>query len=249
MTPAAQATSSGRASCCLPQLPRADGPSAERVLSSSLPMIVVAEPLTRPVAEPPYPTRRKVGELLTVVAVLAAVDLLYPLNRPRFWIPTALISVAAGAYAISGLRRFPGAARRWGFVYQRNREYGIIQGALWVLLSVLGAVGPVIAIRVAVATGYLTMPAFTRPEPYLAWCVVQDYVFFALALRNLLDFTNRHVAVWLTALMFGLSHYPFDAFMIATGTVSVCWGYVFATSRFIWLVTGSHFVLGLMVLA
>src|SRR5205814_8436928 len=108
----------------LPPAPRAEGSSVECELSSSAPMIVVAEPLTRPVAEPPYPTRRKVGELLTVVAVLAAVDLLYPLNRPRFWIPTALISVAAGAYAISGLRRFPGAARRWGFVYQRNREYG-----------------------------------------------------------------------------------------------------------------------------
>ena len=218
-------------------------------MSSYTPMIVVAEPLAHPIAEPPYPTRRKVTELVAVVAVLAAVDLFYPLNSPRFWIPTAFICLAAGAYAVYGLRHFPGAARRWGFVYQRNREHGIMQGALWVLLSVLGATAPVVAIRAAVAAGYLTMPAFTRPEPYLVWCVVQDYVFFALALRNLLDFTNRHVAVWLTALMFGLSHYPFDAFMIATGTVAVCWGYVFATSRFIWLVTGSHFVLGLMVLA
>src|SRR5207248_1253554 len=147
-------------------------PSSQRSakLSSSMPLVVVAEPLNRPVVEPPYPTRRKLVELLAVVAVLAVVDFFYPLNSPRFWIPTALISAAAGAYAVYGLRRFPGAARRWGFVYQRNREHGVIQGALWVLLSVLGATAPVIAIRAAVAVGYLTMPAFTRPEPYLVWC-------------------------------------------------------------------------------
>ena len=204
--------------------------------------------LGRPSWGRPYSTRRKVAELAVVLAALAAVTLLYPLSHAHFWVPSLAFCVASVAYAVYGLRVLDGAARRWGFVPQRGRERGIVQGGLWALLSFVAALIPVVAIRAAVHMGYIALPRIDGTAGYLAWCVVQDFIFFSLVLRNLLDFTNRHLAVVLTAGLFALSHYPFGGMMIATGAVALCWGYVFLLGRLLWLVTIPHMVLGLLIM-
>ena len=122
------------------------------------------------------------------------------------------------------------------------------RGLHWTLLLVATSVLPILFLRALVAHGYVTLPPIKALSGYLIWCVVQDFLFFSLVLRNLLDFVNRHVAIVATAGLFALSHYPFYTFMGGTALVAFCWGYVFATSRVIWFVIVAHWILGLMIL-
>ena len=97
-------------------------------------------------------------------------------------------------------------------------------------------------------------PTVVHPGAYLFWGFVQDFLFFSLVLKNgdrlLADSVawHRHFAVWGTAALFGLSHFPMTGFMLVTAVVAVFWGYIFLQCRLLWPVTVSHFALGLMVM-
>jgi membrane protease YdiL (CAAX protease family) len=129
-------------------------------------------------------------------------------------------------------------------VFQARREEGIARGMAGMIVLGLAALVPIVFLRRAVGASY-----GGDPSTYLLWCFVQDFLFFSLGLRNLLDFFNRHAAVLGAAVLFGLSHYPFGPFMLVTATAAVCWGYVFAWSRVLWFVTALHAVHGMFLLA
>jgi hypothetical protein len=57
------------------------------------------------------------------------------------------------------------------------------------------------------------LPSVNDPLGYLFWCAVQDFLFFALVQKNLQERVPGPVAVLVTALLFGLSHYPYGIFM------------------------------------
>jgi len=190
-----------------------------------------------------HTTRRKMIELGGVLAGVLAVVLISPLTRPSYLVVTAGAIAGLALYILYGLVRIPGAARRWGFIGHPRRADGVARGAVWAVGLVAAAVAPVVALRVL-----LPHPVLIYPEGYLLWCLIQDFAFFSLFLRNLLDLVPRHLAVWMTAALFGLSHYPYFGFMAATGVLAVLWGYLFDSSRVIWYVTLPHALLGVLAL-
>ena len=117
-------------------------------------------------------------------------------------------------------------------------------------LLFVGSLIPIAVVKCLVRT-----PTVLHPAAYLFWCFAQDFLFFSLVMRGVERLSSgsvvghRHLAVWITALLFGLSHFPMYGFMLATAIIAVFWGYIFLRSRLLWPVTASHFVLGLMVMS
>lgn len=201
-------------------------------------------PAPPPRAAPARPPLRQVLEPAAVVAGLVGVVLFAPLDSR--WFPTAVLILGAGAvgYAVFGLARFDGAAEDWGLVPPPRSDLEVVHGCLGTGILALVSLAPIGVLHLLVAR-----PPMGHPAAYLGWCAVQDFVFFSLFLRNVAGLVTPHPAVALTAVLFGLSHYPLDGFMVATGLVAAAWGYVFLYCRLLWVVTASHFLLGLLVLA
>jgi uncharacterized protein len=109
-------------------------------------------------------------------------------------------------------------------------------------------------IPTGVVTYVVHWPDILHPAAYLFWCVIQDFLFFSLILRGVERLFagkvlgHRHLAVVLTAGLFGLSHYPMWGFMAVTALIAVFWGYIFIRTRLLWPVTFLHFLLGLLVM-
>ncbi len=199
----------------------------------------------------PKPSRGRVAVELAVVLIgLAAILAFVPLSSWKFpWVCGAAC-VLAGGYAIYGVARRPGAAAWWGFTWG-GRDADDLAAGMWnTALLFLAAIIPTGVVRYGV-----TRPMILDGGSYLLWCVVQDFLFFSLILRGidrLLDGHlpgSRHVAVFLTAVLFGLSHYPLTGFMAVTAVIAVCWGYIFVRTHLLWPITVLHFLLGLLVLS
>ena len=52
-----------------------------------------------------------------------------------------------------------------------------------------------------------------------------------------------------TAVLFGLSHYPMAGLMAVTALIVVFWGYIFYRAHLLWPITVLHFLLGLLVMS
>ena len=191
-----------------------------------------------------HPTpRRALAEAIVTVGLLAAVVAFVPLGSPGFAAATAAGCLLVAGYVVFHLARRPGAWRRWG-VFPEDRDEGCLWGC-WVLSALaIASLGPILAVRLLVTT-----PVVGYPVAYIVWCAVQDFVFFALILRNLEDVTHPLIALAATAVLFGASHYPFHEFMVLTGLVGAVWGCVYLLNRGLVLITASHWVLGVLVLA
>jgi hypothetical protein len=197
---------------------------------------------------------RVTAELVVVLVSLFAVVAFVPLSSWKFpWVCGAAC-VLAGVYAIHGVMRRPGAAAWWEFTWggRAERHEDDLAVGLWNtgLLAVVSLV-PIAAIKcVRVPT-----PSVLHPAAYLLWCVIQDFLFYSLVLRGIERLTagklpgHKHLAVYATAALFGLSHSPMLGFMGVTALVGVCWGYLFLQARLLWPITACHFVLGLLVMS
>lgn len=193
---------------------------------------------------------RVVAELAVVLLGLTAVIVFVPLSSWHFpWVCGAAC-VLAGGYAVYGVFRRPGMAAWWGFTWGGRDADDLAAGVWNTALLFLAALIPIGVVRYVVRR-----PDILSGATYLLWCVIQDFLFFSLVLRGLdrlLDGQlpgHRHVAVFITAVLFGLSHYPLTGFMAATALIAVCWGYIFFRTHLLWPVTVLHFLLGLLVLS
>lgn len=193
---------------------------------------------------------RVTAELVVVLVGLFAVVTFVPLSSRWFpWVCGAACLAVAG-YAIHGVYRWAGAAAWWGFTWGGRHADELAKG-IWNtgLLFVVSLV-PVGLVKCLVNT-----PTVLHPIPYLFWCVGQDFLFFSLVLRGLERLLSgrfvgyRHVAVFITAALFGLSHFPLFGFMAVTALIAVFWGYIFFRTHLIWPITVLHFLLGLLVMA
>jgi hypothetical protein len=195
-------------------------------------------------AEPEPRLAQAALECAVVAAGVLAVVLAAPLGSPQFEYAALVAGPLAGAYAVWQAARHPAAAcRRWGLVPGRGDE-GWLHGCL--ALGVVGLTG----LLPAVAAHLLMdpMPRIGHPAAYLLWCLVQDFVFFALAQRSLEDLLHPLAAVPAAAFLFALSHYPHDGLMYLTGLAGLAWGATFSLWRSLPLVTASHWVLGVFAL-
>lgn len=198
---------------------------------------------------PKLSAARAAGELTAVVAGVSAVVVFVPLTSRWFVAATASAGLLAGGYAWYGAARVRGAAKRWGLVWGGKDAENLARGLYHSGLLFALALVPAFAVRCLVRT-----PTVPHPAAYLFWCFVQDFLFFSLGLRAIERLTSgrvawhRHLAVWATAGLFGLSHFPLGGFMLGTAALAVFWGYIFLQCRLLWPVTLSHFTLGLMVM-
>ena len=193
---------------------------------------------------------RVVLELIVVSVALFAVVIFVPLASRWFVIVTAVACVFATGYAIYGAIRIRGAAKWWGFVWGGKYDDDLARGLFHTGLLFILALVPIAVIKCGIRT-----PTVTNPLAYLLWCFAQDFLFFSILFRGIERLTpkwvvgSQHLPVGVTALLFGLSHFPFYGFMIATAGIAVFWGYIFQRSRLLWPVTALHFLLGLIVMA
>jgi membrane protease YdiL (CAAX protease family) len=141
-----------------------------------------------------------------------------------------------------GLVRRPGAVARWGLRLPREVE-GCREGCVTAGFLALAGLLPAAVVKWCVES-----PAAPHPAAYLAWCAVQDFLFFALVQRDLEDLTHPVVAVAAAAGLFGLSHYPFTGFMVVSVLAGAVWGWLFHRTRSLAPVLLCHWLTGLLVL-
>jgi membrane protease YdiL (CAAX protease family) len=200
---------------------------------------------------PKPPLSRVAIELVVVLVGLFAVMRFVPLDSRWFVAVTALACVLATSYAVYGALRMPGAAKWWGFLWGGRYADDLALGVWNTGLLFVASLIPVAAVK---CVGIRT-PSVLHPVAYLFWCVIQDFLFYSLILRGIERLTNgylighTHLAVWLTAALFGLSHYPMLGFMALTGLIGVFWGYLFLRTHLLWPITGCHFLLGLLIMS
>ena len=197
----------------------------------------------------PSPARAAV-ELLVVLVALFAVIRDVPLSSRWFpWVCGGACLLGAG-YAAHGARRWPGAAAWWGFTWGGRNRDELARGLFLTGVLFVFSLVPVAVVKCLVRT-----PAVVHPAAYLFWCAIQDFLFFSLVMRGIERLTDgqvvghRHLAVSVTAVLFGLSHYPMAGFMAVTALIAVFWGYIFYRARLLWPITVLHFLLGLLVMS
>lgn len=83
---------------------------------------------------------------------------------------------------------------------------------------------------------------------YPVWGIVQQFLVIALVAGNLQDMQNRRlkssVIVMVTALLFGLIHYPYLWLMIGTFVLALLYGYVYLKVRNLYVLGLFHGWLG-----
>ena len=189
-------------------------------------------------------------ELIVVLFGLFVMVVFVPLASPWFVVATATACVLASGYAVYGASQLRGAAMWWGFIWGGKSEDDLARGLFHTGSLFVVALFPIALVKCLILT-----PTVPHPVAYLFWCFIQDFLFFSIVLRGFERLTAksvvgyRHLAVWITAALFGLSHFPMSGFMLVTAVIAVFWGYIFQRSRLLWPVTASHFVFGLMVMS
>lgn len=193
------------------------------------------------------------AELFSVVVGLGLLMFFAPLGTPAFEDAVGLVGLLVFLYICFRLLTGKGVARRWGFPFSQppdltNSLNGLEEDVFgYILLGgffIAGAV-PMLFLRMVAP-----QPIFVNHAlAYFAWCAVQDFLFFALVLRSLEDFMDPWIAVPITALLFGLSHYPYPMLIAVTALAGGVWGYAFTKTRSLTLITFSHWLMGIVLLS
>jgi membrane protease YdiL (CAAX protease family) len=196
--------------------------------------------------------RQGLAELLSVATGVVLLQALAPLGTTAFEHVTPFVCGAAIVYATFCLAAQPGTARRWGLPWISAAEptdcfrdpQEEVFGCLFLGRILLLSAVPILLVKMVAP-----LPSVNDAFGYLGWCAVQDFLFFALVQKNLQERVPGPVAVLGTALLFGLSHYPYGIFMAGTALVSGLWGYVFLRTNSLVPVLLSHWTMGLILLS
>ncbi len=199
-----------------------------------------------------YPAQ-SIAELFSVFAGMGLLVFFAPVGTPAFERGVVLIALSVLLYICFSLFACKETAQRWGFPFSQptdltkslnNLEEDVAGYILLGGFFIAGAV-PMLFSRMIAPQPIIVYHALT----YFAWCAVQDFVFFALILRNLEDFIDLEIAIPITALLFGFSHYPYPLLMFVTAFAGGVWGYAFIKTRSLTLITLSHWLMGIVLLS
>ena len=189
-----------------------------------------------------YPDSRERGalELLLFGVGLAA---LVAHNREVGGFDEKMVrAVGSGAvlYGALHLLVYRGMARRWGLT---------IEGLGTGCLTMLFCLAPMLLSGMMMAIG-LHLPRFDlRPGPYLAWCSIQDFVFFSLCARQAETLSQRKwVGGLIAGAAFGASHLPFVEFAWVTFAAGTVWAWVYLRTGCLYPVLFAHWLLGISIL-
>jgi membrane protease YdiL (CAAX protease family) len=187
-------------------------------------------------------------EPLLVVLGVAAVVRFAPMNSPGYFPVVLTLCAIVFVYALVRFCLCPSLAVRWGLVqggayWQYENDEATVYGCQF-----LGWLWGLSLVPIFILQSQVALPHILNPGGYMVWCAVQDFLFFALLQRNLQDKIPPPFAIGITALLFGLSHYPYTAFMLVTMVIGAVWGWLYYRSRSLIFVTFAHWLLGLVAL-
>ncbi len=175
---------------------------------------------------------------LTGLGKIAFMDIL------NWRLPFISIAVLAWtAYVVYRSRRVPGMLRYWGFRIDNSRA------SLRILLPIaIAAVVAFLVIGYFRGTINLTWHIFPVLLLYPIWGTIQQFLVIGLVAGNLRDIRSSrlsiHVIVFLTALLFGLVHYPSHWLMSGTFLLALLYGYVYLRVRNVFILGLFHGWLG-----
>jgi Type II CAAX prenyl endopeptidase Rce1-like len=189
---------------------------------------------------------RSLCEALIPPVLAALLIIVFPVGSRWFPLVGGILSGFVIVYLIVGLTVLQDSSRRWHIrppAWNDRKHY--VHGGVFVAVFFLVGLGPILAMRYC----NVALPNPGSPWRYLAWCVVQDFVFFSLVLRGLIDLIRPYAAVGVTAVLFGFSHFPNYELVFGTILTALGWGYVFLASRWLFFVVLSHWLMGFLLLA
>jgi uncharacterized protein len=147
------------------------------------------------------------------------------------------------AYVIYRSKRTTGILSHWGFRTDNFKE---------VLLKILpfGIVSVVAFMAVGYFRGTINLTWHIIPILllYPIWGVIQQFLVIALVAGNLQDLKNNKlsetVIILLTALLFGLIHYPYYWLIAGTFVLAIVYGFIYLKSRNVYVMGLFHGWLG-----
>ncbi|MGE3807975.1 MAG: lysostaphin resistance A-like protein [Gemmataceae bacterium] len=200
---------------------------------------------------------RPMLEASGTTALLVAGICLAPLSSEAS--VTAQVTLCLLILAYVGILLFTTDWREWGLLPADPRRLWWTWGlpldddpdslkARGVMLGLLALITQLAIVPAFFVSFLVETPLRVNPWGYLAWCVVQDTIFFVLIQRNLEVLLPPVAAVAITAVLFGLSHLPYVGFAVITAVMGAVWGTIYLTSRALVCIILSHWVLGLFAL-
>jgi hypothetical protein len=190
--------------------------------------------LTRTISRPVFEIS---AVLLTALGKFLFMDIL----TWRFPFIACAITFWVG-YVIVCLKKYPELGKTWGFRSDNMLKAGIL------LLPFA-----VISILVFFVIGYyqktihLSWHILPMLVLYPIWGTIQQYLVIALVAGNLHNMEHRigkSLIIFLTALLFGLVHYPSGWLMLATFILALLYGHVFLKERNVFVLGIFHGWLG-----
>jgi len=159
-------------------------------------------------------------------------------------LPFILIAITGWAgYVIYQGGRMPETLRYWGFRLDNFREvmfrilpFGIVSVIAFFLVGYL---------RDSIHLTWHIIPILIL---YPVWGVIQQFLVIALVAGNLQDLKQRRlndfVIVTVTALLFGLIHYPFYWLIAGTFVLALLYGFIYLKARNVYVMGLFHGWLG-----
>ena len=146
-------------------------------------------------------------------------------------------------YVIYQSRRSPGILRHWGFRKDNFREvlykllpFGVISIVSFVLVGIL---------RDTLNLTWHIVPILLL---YPLWGTIQQFLLIALVAGNWQDLKNTKsgygYVVFISALLFGVIHYPYYWLMAGTFLLALLYGFIYLRSRNIFVLGIFHGWLG-----
>jgi membrane protease YdiL (CAAX protease family) len=163
------------------------------------------------------------------------------LNWRLPFITTAIL--AWSVYVIHQHKTNPGILSRWGFrldnfkkVTRNILPFGLFALAFFVIIGFYRN------------TINVTWHIFPILILYPIWGIIQQFLVIGLVAGNLNDMEgkklNKRVTIVVTALLFGLIHYPYCWLMIGTFILAILYGYIYLKDRNVFVMGLFHGWLG-----
>lgn len=191
---------------------------------------------------PTITNKQRVFEILAVVATGLGKFIFMDFLQWRFpFIVTAITGWVV--YVIYQQRKQPGILQYWGF---RGDNF-------WIVVKILlpFAIGAVI---MCVAAGYLINSIIISWHIipililYPIWGIIQQFLVISLVAGNLKDMSelrwSNTLIIFITAILFGLLHYPFYWLILGTFILALLYGYVYLKQRNVYAMGLFHGWLG-----
>ena len=191
------------------------------------------------------PTISDQRRLLEIIAVmLTGMGKFVFMDWLNWKLPFIVLAILGWAgYVVMRERQVPGILRHWGF---RTDTFPL---AMYVVLP-FGIVSVALFFVIGFYFGTINMTWHIIPILilYPIWGTIQQFLVIGLVAGNLKE-VKRHklsdtVIIVLTALLFGLLHYPFFWLIVGTFVLALFYGYVYLKVRNVYVMGIFHGWLG-----